>query len=537
MRMRCWAVAAVAVAAALVGAGRAAAQPEPTVEVRLRSVNDLLDKAEYVGGVLGQDEPVRQARELVKQLSADGKGVEGIDPKRPFGAYAVVTQDVANSPVVIMVPIADEERFLQALKDRAGIVPEKGEAGTHKIEVPFLGETHLKFANGYLYAARDPKHIAGKDLVTPKAFFAKDDGSALSVLVRVDRIPDDLKELFLGQFEMGLQQGLKQDEGNAAEKKFKGLFFDSLTGGTKMVLDDAKEVSLKVFVDPKGDDLSAEFTLTPKAGTPLAKTIAGLGGKPSLPAGIVAGKNTVGQGGAKLEMTPEMKKKFATVVDDLIAQAVKEANANEREVAQRVLDTLAPTFKSGELDAAAALVGPDAKGFYRVIAAASVKDGKEIEKLLKEFAPHIPPEAVEITFDADKVGKFAIHKVVLKDTDDEFDRIFGTKNLWLATSDDCVAVSVEPDGATLKAGLEAKPVTANVLNVEVSLAKVLPLAMKDLKPDEVKALIKDAFGNDPPAGKDTINVSVTGGDRLTARLKVKGKALRLATTLEQARHK
>ena len=31
---------------------------------------------------------------LVKQLSADGKGVEGIDPKRPFGAYAAMTDDV-----------------------------------------------------------------------------------------------------------------------------------------------------------------------------------------------------------------------------------------------------------------------------------------------------------------------------------------------------------------------------------------------------------------------------------------------------------
>ena len=108
MRMRCWAVAAVALAAAL-SPGRAAAQKmtEPTVEVRLRSVNDLLERGEYVAGLVGREEPVKQVRELIKQLSTEGKGVEGIDPKRPFGAYAVLTPDVQDSPVVLMVPLAD----------------------------------------------------------------------------------------------------------------------------------------------------------------------------------------------------------------------------------------------------------------------------------------------------------------------------------------------------------------------------------------------------------------------------------------------
>src|SRR5262249_7882216 len=102
MRMRCWAVAAVALAAVL-SPGRAAAQKmtEPTVEVRLRSVNDLLERGEYVAGLVGQEEPVKQVRELIKQLSTEGKGVEGIDPKRPFGAYAVLTPDVQDSPVVL----------------------------------------------------------------------------------------------------------------------------------------------------------------------------------------------------------------------------------------------------------------------------------------------------------------------------------------------------------------------------------------------------------------------------------------------------
>jgi len=523
-------VAAVAAAAMLIGAERAAAQPESTVEVRLRSVNDLLDKAEYVGGVLGKDEPVKQVRELVKQLSADGKGVEGIDPKRPFGAYAILTQDVANSPVVVMIPVADQERILGALKDRVGIVPEKVDGGALKANVPVLNEVYMRFANGYLYLARDAKHIEAKALANPKSYFTKDDGAVVSVLVHMDRIPKELKELVLGQLELGVQQELKKEVGNATEKKIKGLVFDSLVGGTKMVIDDAKDASLKVFIDQKGDNLSLEIALTPKAGTPLAKTIAGLSGKSSLPAGIVTTKDTVARGGVKVELTPDMRKQVGTAIDDLIADVVKQAG--DQATAQKVADALLPTLKSGDLDAAIALTGPDAKGRYGFIAAVAVKDGKGIEGLLKEFAPFIPGNEAEVTFDVEKIGSFALHKVIAKGADEEFERIFGTRNVWLAISDDCIAVSIEPDGTAIKAGLKAKPTAAQVFNVDVALAKALPLFEKKLTPDEIKEVLKDAFGSASPNGKDTLSVSVTGGSKLTLRVNVKGKVIRLGTTLD-----
>lgn len=537
MRIRCWAMAALAVSTALLGSGRATAQPEPTVEVRLRSVNDLLDKAEYVGGLIGKEDPVMQVRELVKQLSKDGKGVEGIDPKRPFGAYSTLTADVASSPVVVMVPIADEERFLGALKDRLGIVPEKADGGTQKINVPLLNEAYIKFANGYLYAARDPKHLDGKNLAVPKTYFAKDDGSVASVLVRVDKVPAELKTFVIGQLELGVQEELKKNPGAApADKHLKGLVFDAVVGGAKMFLDDAKEVTLKVFIDPKGDDLSLEITLTPKTGTPLAKTITGLSGKTSLPAGIVATQNPAFQGGAKVELTPDMKKRFGAAVDDALADLVKNAKPEERDFVKRVFDTLAPTIKAAELDAAVTVTAPDAKGKHGLLAAVAVKDGKEIEKLLKDFAPFIPGDAAEVTFDVEKVGKFTLHKVelknVLKNVDAEFERIFGTKMIWLAISDECVAVSIEPEGKAIRAGLKAKPAPVGVATAEVALAKVLPIFEKNLKPDELKALLKDAFGGEAPTGKDTASLSVVGGDKLVVKVKVKGKAVRLGSTLD-----
>ena len=69
--------------------------------------------------------------------------------------------------------------------------------------------------------------------------------------------------------------------------------------------------------------------------------------------------------------------------------------------------------------------------------------------------------------------------------------------------------------------------------IEVSLAKFIPLTDNKLKPDELKALMKDAFGDGSPAGKDTMTFAVEGGEKLSIKFKLKGKALRLLTTLEQ----
>jgi hypothetical protein len=531
----------IAAAAALLAGPAVAQPPEPTVEVRLRSVNDLLDKAEYVGGLLGQEEPVKQVRGMVQHLSAEGKGVEGVDPKRPFGAYAVVAADVEASQVVLMIPVADRDRLLAALKERAGIETEQGDDGTLKATVPFINEVALRFADGYLYLARDAKHLSAKGLIAPKAFFAKDDGAVLSAAVRLDRIPAELKEFFTGQLEHQLQEQLKQNDAagkSDAERKGFQLGAEAVTGAVKMVVEEAKEFSLKLFVDQKTDELSAEVVLTAKDGTPLARSIAGLAGRTSRPAGIVAAKDPVVRYASKVGLEGDLKKRFDAIVDGLLDEAVNQAKDDgDREFARRVAEVLKPTIKAAEVDLAATLSGPAGGGGHVLLAAAAVKDGKEIEKLVRDIAPHVPAAEAEFTFDVETVGGFTLHKVEVKKADKDFERVFGTKTVWLATSDDLIAVSIEPDGKALKAGLAAKPAPAPVLAVEVALAKAIPLFNEDLKPDEARAVVKDAFGGESPAGKDTVTVTVEGGKQLTIKAKVKGKGLRLGAAVGELKNK
>jgi hypothetical protein len=537
MRMRTWAAASVVVAIAALAPSRALAQPakgtEPAIEVRVQSVNVLLDKAEYVGGLVGKEDVIVQVKELVKSLATADKGIEGIDPTKPFGAYGTPQADIVNSPAVVMIPIADEKRFLVMLKDRLSVTPEKSDNGTLKAALPLVNDVYFKFANGYLYVARDSKHLDTKSLQDPKAFFANDDGSVASLTVRIDRIPNDLKTFVIGQLEHQAQEALKNQNPDPIGKKLATFLLGEGVGGLKMLLDDGKQVSLKVFIDPKTDELSIDALIVPKDGTPLAKYIASLGGKTSVPAGITASKDTVVKGSVKLAVPADQKADLGKFVDEMIDEVLKKAGGEqERELIKKVLTTLAPTVKAGELDAAFSLSGPDAKGKYRLIVAAGVKKGDDIETLAKELSAFVPGDAADIKFDVDKIGEYSLHKVTIKTNDPQFERVFGKANIWIATSDTCYVVSVEPDGSMLKAALKAKAVAVPVLAVEVSLSKAIPLFQPNLKPDEIKALTKDAFGGDSPNGKDTLTVTLQGGKQLNGKIVLKGKALRFVTALE-----
>ena len=315
MRIRWLAALIVAISAG----GTASAQPAvPTVEVRLRSVNDLLDKAEYVAGLAGKEDIVQSVKQIVKNLHVEGKGVEGLDTKRPFGAYVTLTADVVNSPVTAMVPIADRDAFLAMLNKYLDITPEKVDGGALKVVLPdafkneVISAVYLRFANDYVYVARTAKDLDPKLLIDPKVFFAKDDGAVASVIVRGDRVPADVKTFLIGQFELLVAEHRKKQGPNEkpVEKAMLDWLGDGVAGGIKTLLDDSKELTARLFIDAKSDEMSAEVVLTPKANTPLAKYIASLGSQTSLPAGIVAAKEAVGRGAVKIALTPELKKGF-----------------------------------------------------------------------------------------------------------------------------------------------------------------------------------------------------------------------------------
>lgn len=541
MRVRAQIAAAmfVTVLAALPLAAQAPKPAGPTLEVRVRSFNDQLDQFEYFAVLVGKEDMVKPIRDLVKALSNDKEGLEGFDPRKPAGLYAVLTPDVADSPVVLMLPIADEARFQRSLKERIGAEPEKVEGG-YKVHLPLLPvPLHFCFSNGYLYAALRMADLAPKSLPNPKQYFAVDDGSILSAVFRLDRVPEDAKRLAFGQFELRLNDERKKQATSEtpAQKKFKGLLLDGMLAAIKCLSEDGKEIAFRFVTNVKSDDISAELTLTGKPGTALAATIANAGKKKSLPRVLVNQATPTARIAVNVAIPDEYQKRYAAAVDELLRETVQKTKENEREPLRRVFDVLGPTLKAGSLDAGVVLVEAGTADKHALLATVQVKNGKEITQLIKDFSAFVPVKAATFQFEAENIRGFAVHKIELKQAPDDFAKMFATRNLWLATSADTIALSIEEDGSVLKKALQAEASASPCVAIDLGMARLLPLTERGLKPDEIQALLHDAFGGESPTGRDTIKLTVQGGDRLSIKLTAKGKVLRLGVMADELKKK
>jgi hypothetical protein len=540
MRKLLWMSAVVS--AFLVTANLASAQKDvgPALEVRVRSVNDLLDKAEYLGDIVNQGEAAKQGAVFVRGLADAKTGLEGVDTARPFGLYGSLTPNVVDSPVVLMIPVADEKAVLNLLSTRLSLDPKKGEDGSYEVRVPNVPvPLFFRFAHQTLYVtAQSAKGIDPSRLIEPKAFFAGMDESVASVRVHLDRIPEDVKNTALGQFELNLNDAKERAEPNEtpAQKKLRVWALDRLMGTFQSVLADGKDLSIRLLVDPKTDNLTAEATFTARSGSGIAKVVNGIGKQTGKAVALAGVKNPVASVGVRYSIPETVRKELEPVIDALIAEQLDKVKGSDRQGAKMALEAIAPTLKAGELDAGFVITGDQTK--LGLVGALGVAEGTGIEKTIKQFAPFAPEDKAKFEFDVRKSAGLTLHKVAVPSP--ELKASFGTETVWLATSDKLLALSIESDGKSLEEAVTARMtegVTHNgVLKAEFSVARILAAVEKQLSAEKIKQLTTEVF----PEGvvsKDTASMTIEGGDALKLQFNLKGKAMKLAVLVDQEKKK
>ena len=518
----------------------ASAQTGPAIEVRLRSVSDLLDKVEYLGGVVNQPEPAKQVAGFVKALAEDTKGIEGIDPSRPIGLYASITKDVIDSPVVLMIPLANEEAFLGLLTGKLGLEPKKSDDGVYKLDVPNVPvPVYFRFANKYVYVTvQSAAGIDAKKLLDPKDFFATKDNAVLSAKVFMDRLPDDVKKTVLAQFELKVNDAKEQKQPgeSEAQRKLRLWGLDQATAALQTVFAQGKELAVRITAEPKTDDLTLELTFSAKDGSNLAKVFRGLSGRMGAASALASKNAPLASGAVKLALSEESRKELAPVIDAVVKEALDKAKENEKGATKIALDSLVPTLKSGELETSFVVSGDPGK--LLAVAALKVVEGTGFEKTVKMFAPFIPEGTAKFEFDVKKEGGLTLHKITVPNA--QLKDAFGTETIWLLTSDTLLMVSIEPDGKALSSvalALSGKGTKAGPVGVEVSIAGFVKLTESALKPEQIKDAINEAFGSGGTSGKDTFKLTVDGGETLTVRATLKGAAVKLLVLIDEAKKK
>jgi hypothetical protein len=510
----------------------------PTLVVRIQSLDDLYENIKYLAGLVDQDESVKQTRGLVESMVGE-KGLKAFDTKRPIGLYGQLGSVLTDSSAVLMLPVSDEKAVI-ALLERFDLKAEADSDGVYLVKKPekLPDDIYFRFANKYIYATmRDKSAIAKDKLIPPEKVFVEKQFGVMSFQFRFDQIPEDLRNAALTQIEVqfSLEKDKKVPGETAAQHELKGHVFDEVLVRVKSVFEDGEQMTVKFDVDREKNDITVEANLTAKKGTKLAGDIADFAKTKSLAAAVLS-SNAALSGSTRFTLPKELAKELTNVA---VEQAKKDLEKQKDETARRLADnlltTLLQTLKSGEVDLAFELRGPGEKGKYTLVGAGAVKEGKEIEKSLRDIVKSLPEDARErVKLDIAKEGATAIHSVdIFKDSKDDGRRVFGDGLAYVAIRQDAMFVAVGEDGlSAIKAALKAPAGKGVPLEFSIALARLGPLMEKD-QPSAPK-VIEEVFGKTRDA--DRMRFVIEGGPSLKVQIAVKGDAIRfLARMAEQGK--
>jgi hypothetical protein len=339
--------------------------------------------------------------------------------------------------------------------------------------------------------------------------------------VNIDRIPDEFKELALGELDLRLAEAKERNAPPLEtewQRKFRLATFDSLARSIRTHLYEGGETALRFDLDRKAGDVTLTVTMAGKTGTAMAATIQDLGQATSTTAGLLRDDAAI-NGEMNVAIAENERELFAALLDDSRRQALANARSQiERLTLSTVFDAVMPTLKAGELDWSFNLLGPDSDGLYAFIGGVKVREGRRLENIFRQTPPKDP--ATEVSFDIEKVGRIGIHRVTLS-MDDQGRRAFGDNPLYLAFRDDAVFFTAGSRGlALLKKALAIAPVTTGkMMELQIAASRLAPLNNVRAAQD----IARDVFGDDRDG--DRLRLTLEGGDALKLRLSMTAKLI------------
>lgn len=504
---------------------------KPAVMLRLASIDQLRGDFRYLGDVLGEGEKAKQLDELIKSKLGE-KGLEGIDSKKPIGAYGWVGPFGIDSKVVLLLPVANKKAFLDLLSDTLDVKPEKGDDDVYTMSVeklPFA--IYFRFANDYVYVTGRDKEVLDKDkLLAPAVALASGQIGVASLEVNIDAIPDDLKEKALAGIENQLA-GIKEQEMQGhteAQKKFRDAAVDELSAQLKSLFKHGGATTLRLDLDRKVGDVALTVSVAGTPGSPLANTIRDLGQIQSWTASLLHSDSAL-KGELNVSLPQKLRELLVPALQDAEKQMLAKAqDDNQRQVLKPLLEGVMPTLKAAELDTALDLRGPTAKGLYTLVAGIKVKDGSKMERSFLKAAARFPQV---IDLDAEKADQINIHRIKLgKDLKHDARRSLGDNPLYVAFRGDVLLLGGGENGlGALKEALTTTPRTGKVMELQLALARVAPLFDNAGQAD----IARQVFGEGKTG--DRARLSVEGGKALTLRLTLKAKLFDYFNRVEKAK--
>ncbi len=517
---------------ASIQARAADAATAPPLVIQVQSADGLLGHMKYLADLKGEGLQAGVIEGLVRSTV-----LNVVNAKEPMGLYGTFTTDNPRDSMVLLVPVKDEKAVLDALGN-LNLKAEKGEDGIYKMSVPVKSSTvpvYFCFANKYVYVAcHKPDVLAKGKVLDPAKLFKADASAVVSLTLHIDQIPDKVKEQAVKHMESHLtkiKEKKKLGHMTEAEKKLLGAILNVRAKEMATVIKEGAELSMRLTIDEKSNDLVVETKLTAKPGTKLAELIADQGKLTSEFAGLV-GKDSAFSLLARSVYPKDLTEAIVPFIKEHASTHLEKVkDAAKHEQLAKVMKALEPQLKLvGNSDFAIDVRGPSANKLYTVVAAHNLVDGKALEKQIPDLVKGLPTECqAAIKLNAEKAGDIAIHRIdAQKKKDAKYTHVFGDNPVYIAIRQDAVFVAMGEKGLdALKEALAAKKGPAAPLHMEMSVARLAAMC-----PDPAVAKAVEALGKEK--GADKITLTVEGGKALTMHFDMKLGVVKLANEVHKA---
>jgi len=511
-----------------------ASAADPPVVYQTQPVARFLDEGRTAAHLIGGEKAAKEFNDSIREKLGE-KGFAGLDINRPIVGYVDIPADPTDTVAVLVLPVTGEADFLDFCQRwNRGSKPKAIKGGLY--EVPALEpglKAVMRITEGSAYiatGAKDPARVlttvipAGK-LVDPV------DGSLLTGRLYVDRLPKELRDKIataLDEAKKAISAApLPPDLGDTAKKVIQQ--FSKMATRYLDLSKGAKEITAKIDTNPGTGDLSVELSLTAVPGSPLEKLIASRAASTNRFGGLITAETVSGFKGSLPLFAEEIRAAASEGLELARKQAGNEVPPFVKPFIDELLQGAIRTIKTGEVDIAAALRGPDKAGTYTAVGALSFEDPsaveKEFRKVLDAFAPQ---EAKDLfSWDADKADNVNIHTFNIAKTPgypNELQGVFGQEAvLAFAFAPKAVVLAMGPNAvAAVKEALALKPAPSPALDVVLNPSRMVKLIRAGGGAAEA-TWAEAALGKEDRL-QSALSLSIAGGKELKLKFGINIKA-------------
>jgi len=505
------------------GTSRAQNAVKPTFVIRVASIDTLMGHIFQVAKAIGRESEVQLAEALLKNFTGGG-GIEGLDTKKPWGMYGKIGPGGIDSEGVLLLPIADQKKFLAFLEKLGQKAEEKKGIYTLNIDQsPF--PLFFRFEKGYLWGTiRDEKSIDPATLPATEEFLAASKTGAMSLTFDFSAIPDEIKKMVVGQIEVAMGQAKEKAISEKNPIKRKGQLVGAEAAGKTIVqvMNEGGELALKMDLEKATNDLVMELSFSGKPGSLLAKDMASMGSRKGVSGGLVGPDSAY-----YLGMNFGLSESFAKLISESYNQGVADALANEtdekkKEWGLKLSEAFRKLVSSGVVDYGADIRGPGANGKYNIIAAVGFPDARKLESVIRELRNEVPELAQVIQLDVAKTEKVTIHRIAVEPLPKEISDLVGNTPILVGFSDEAVYFGLGSEGQkNIEKQAEKGKTAAPLFAFDMHLANMVNILSKT--DPKMIAAAKKAF--DGKSGSDLIEVKVASGEKLVVRASMRTQVI------------